>query len=55
MAFHIRFKADGVQQERFADAEETLNLLVKSLTLNGCEIEAIEPVQSAAPPPAVPA
>lgn len=55
MAFHIRFKTDGVQHEKFADAEETLDLLVRSLTLNGCEIEAIEPVQNAASPPGLPA
>lgn len=55
MAFHVRFKTDGVQHEKFADAEETLALLVKSLTLNGCEIEAIEPIQNAAAPPALPA
>lgn len=54
MAFHVRFKTDGVQHEKFADAEETLDLLVKSLTLNGCEIEAIEPVQTPASSPSLP-
>lgn len=50
MPFHIRFKTDGVRQEKFADAEETLDLLVRSLTLNGCEIEAIESVPGDPPP-----